>query len=281
MRHIPHVLIKYNKLRRKYKMKVGFLGAGAMGGAILSGAINAGVLMPKNVYVSDVSEKILEKYAAIGCNICKDNQELGNSSDVVVLAVKPQYAAPALAGLGTTMDGKAVISIMAGATTQRIRSMIHGNIRILRCMPNTPALVNAGAFALCSETDLTADEKAFAENLFSSIGIAEWMNEKLIDTATGLSGSGPAFVAMFIEALADGGVLEGLPRATAYRLAAQTVMGTAKLVMDTGMLPAQVKDMVSSPGGTTITGCQVLEEMGFRAAAIDAVQAATNKSREL
>ncbi len=262
-------------------MKIGFLGAGAMGGAILSGAINAGVLMPKDVYVSDVSEKILEKYAAMGCNICKDNQELGTVSDLVVLAVKPQYAAPALAGLGSTMDGKAVISIMAGATTQRIRDMITGSIRVLRCMPNTPALVNAGAFALCSETDLTAEEKAFAEKLFSSIGIVEWMNEKLIDTACGLSGSGPAFVALFIEALADGGVLEGLPRPTAYRLAAQTVMGTAKLIMDTGMHPGQVKDMVSSPGGTTITGCQVLEEMGFRAAAIDAVQAATNKSREL
>ena len=262
-------------------MKIGFLGAGAMGGAILSGAVNAGVLDPKDVYVYDVSEKILEKYAALGCNICNDNEALGRASDIVVLAVKPQYAAPALASLGNTVDGKAVISIMAGATTKRIRDMIQGNIRVLRCMPNTPALVNAGAFALCNETDLTAEEKAFAEKLFTSIGIVEWMNEKLIDTACGLSGSGPAFVALFIEALADGGVLEGLPRTTAYRLAAQTVMGTAKLVMDTGMHPGQVKDMVSSPGGTTITGCQVLEEMGFRAAAIDAVQAATNKSRQL
>lgn len=262
-------------------MKIGFLGAGAMGGAILSGAVSAGVLDPKNVYVSDVSEKILEKYAALGCNICKNNDELGKASDIVVLAVKPQYAAPALAALGDTMNGKAVISIMAGATVERIRSMIKGDIRVLRCMSNTPALVNAGAFALCNETDLTAEEKAFAEKLFTSIGIVEWMSEKLIDTACGLSGSGPAFVALFIEALADGGVLEGLPRPTAYRLAAQTVMGTAKLIMDTGMHPGQVKDMVSSPGGTTITGCQVLEEMGFRAAAIDAVQAATNRSREL
>ena len=262
-------------------MKIGFLGAGAMGGAILSGAVSAGVLDPENVYVSDVSEKILEKYAALGCNICKNNDELGKASDIVVLAVKPQYAAPALATLGDTMNGKAVISIMAGATVERIRSMIKGDIRVLRCMPNTPALVNAGAFALCNETDLTAEEKAFAEKLFTSIGIVEWMSEKLIDTACGLAGSGPAFVALFIEALADGGVLEGLPRPTAYRLAAQTVMGTAKRIMDTGMHPGQVKDMVSSPGGTTITGCQVLEEMGFRAAAIDAVQAATNRSREL
>lgn len=262
-------------------MKIGFLGAGAMGGAILSGAINAGVLDPKQVYVSDMSDQIKEKYAALGCNIVKDNEELGRAADIAVLAVKPQYAAPALAGFGSTMDGKAVISIMAGVTVERLRKMIAGNIRVLRTMPNTPALVNAGAFALCNETDLNADEKAFAEKLFSSIGIVEWMNEHLIDTACGLSGSGPDFVAEFIEALGDGGVLEGLPRATAYRLAAQTVMGAAKMILETGMHPAQLKDMVSSPGGTTITGCQVLEEMGFRAAAINAVQAATNKSREL
>ena len=262
-------------------MKIGFLGAGAMGGAILSGALNAGVLQAEDVYVSDFSEKIREKYAALGCHICQDNVELGSSADIVLVAVKPQYAAPALAQLQGSLDGKVVISIMAGATTERIRGMIQGNIRVLRVMPNTPALVNAGAFALCDETDLTAEEKAFAEKLFSAIGIVEWMNEHLIDTACGLSGSGPAFVALFIEALADGGVLEGLPRATAYRLAAQTVMGTAKMVMETGMHPGQLKDMVSSPGGTTITGCQVLEERGFRAAAIDAVQAATRRSRAL
>ena len=165
-------------------MKIGFLGAGAMGGAILSGAINAGVLDPKQVYVSDMSDKIKEKYAALGCNIVKDNEELGRAADIAVLAVKPQYAAPALAGFGSTMDGKAVISIMAGVTVERLRKMIAGNIRVLRTMPNTPALVNAGAFALCSETDLTADEKAFAEKLFGSIGIVEWMNEHLIDTAS-------------------------------------------------------------------------------------------------
>jgi len=262
-------------------IKVGFLGAGAMGGAILKGAVNAGVLKVEDVYVSDVSEAICSKYGAMGCNICANNEELGEKSDIVILAVKPQYAAPALASLGSSVDGKACISIMAGATVERIKGMIKGNVRVLRVMPNTPALVNAGAFAMCSDNDLTAEEKAFAEELFKSIGIVEWMNEHLIDTACGLSGSGPAFVALFIEALADGGVLEGLPRTTAYRLAAQTVMGTAKLVMETGMHPGQVKDMVSSPGGTTITGCQVLEEMGFRAAAIDAVQAATNKSRQL
>ena len=262
-------------------MKIGFLGAGAMGGAILTGAVQAGVLEPANVYVSDFSGQIREKYAAMGCNICKDNEELGKQADLCFLAVKPQYAADALAGFKRSMDGKAVVSIMAGVTAERIRKMIGGGLRVLRTMPNTPALVNAGAFALCSDNDLTVGEKAFAEKLFSAIGIVEWMPEHLIDAACGLSGSGPAFVAMFVEALADGGVLEGLPRATAYRLAGQTVMGAAKMLLETGMHPGALKDMVSSPGGTTITGCQALENMGLRAAAISAVQAAVRRSREL
>lgn len=262
-------------------MKIGFLGAGAMGGAILSGAVNAGILNPADIYVSDMSKAIRDKYAAIGCHICGDNEEMGQAADMAFLAVKPQYAASALASLKNSLDGKAVISIMAGVTSERIRNMIAGDVRILRTMPNTPALINAGAFALCSDTDFTNSEKTFAEELFSAIGIVEWMDEQLIDAACGLSGSGPAFVAEFIEALADGGVLEGLPRATAYRLAAQTVMGSAKMILETGMHPGQLKDMVSSPGGTTITGCQVLEERGFRATAIDAVQAAAIKSRAL
>ena len=262
-------------------MKIGFLGAGAMGGTILSGILQAGIVSPDNAYVSDFSSAVQDKFRALGCHVVANNEELGKVCDLVVLAVKPQYAKGALADLKSSLDGKAVISIMAGVTIERIRGMIDGKLRVLRVMPNTPALVNAGAFALCSDTDLNDEERAFAERMFNALGIVEWMNEHLIDAACGLSGSGPAFVALFIEALSDGGVLEGLPRATATRLAAQTVMGTAKMVLETGMHPGQLKDMVSSPGGTTITGCQTLEEMGFRAAAIDAVQAATRKSREL
>ena len=227
-------------------MKIGFLGAGAMG-VILSGAINAGVLDPKQVYVSDMSDKIKEKIRCPWLQYSQGQRGAGPRRRHSGIGRQAPDAAPALAGFGSTMDGKAVISIMAGVTVERLRKMIAGSIRVLRTMPNTPALVNAGAFALCSETDLTADEKAFAEKLFGSIGIVEWMNEHLIDTACGLSGSGPAFVAEFIEALGDGGVLEGLPRATAYRLAAQTVMGTAKMILETGMHPAQLKDMVIPP----------------------------------
>ena len=148
-------------------------------------------------------------------------------------------------------------------------------------MPNTPALVGAGAFALDANTDLTAEEKAFAEELFSSIGIVEWMPEPLIDTACGLSGAGPAYIYIVIEALADGGVMKGLPRATARKLAAQTVLGAAKMVLETGQHPDELKDAVCSPAGNTIIGVSTLEQHGVRGAFIDAVGKATEKAQEL
>lgn len=261
-------------------MKIGFLGAGAMGGAILSGALDAGVFTPQDVYVADFSQAIKDKYAALGCNICDKNTDLGQA-DIVVIALKPQYAAGAIASLENSLEGKSVISIMAGLKAEAVRSMIQANVRLLRTMPNTPALVNAGAFALDADCDLTDEEKAFAEKLFGALGVFEWMPEHLIDTATGLSGAGPAYVYMFIEALADGGVLEGLPRPTALKLAAQTVYGAAKMVLETGDHPDVLKDRVCSPGGNTIVGVRTLEEHGFRGACIDTVSKATIRAREL
>ncbi len=262
-------------------MKVGFLGAGAMGGAILSGAVAAGVLAPEDVFVYDVSTEITDKYKDMGCHIVKDNRELGESVDILLSCVKPQYAAGALAELGDTLDGKAMISIMAGLTTETIRKMTGGRFRLLRLMPNTPALVGLGAFALDSGTDLTADEKDFAQKLFESLGIVEWMPENLIDTACGLSGAGPAYIYLVIEAMADGGVAKGLPRKTAMNLAAQTVMGAAKMVMETGQHPGFLKDQVCSPGGNTIIGIKTLEEHGVRGAFIDTVIKSTERTQEL
>ena len=262
-------------------MKIGFLGAGAMGGAILSGAINAGVLDPKNVYLYDMSTAITDKYKAMGVNIVGSNEELGKASDIVLLAVKPQYAAGALAQLGNTLEGKAVISIMAGIKVAKIRDMIQGNFRVLRLMPNTPALVNCGAFALDADTDLNPEEKEFAQKMFESCGIVEWMPEPLIDTACGLSGAGPAYIYLVIEALADGGVMKGLPRATAQKLAAQTVLGAAKMVLETGEHPGKLKDNVCSPGGNTIVGVKTLEEHGVRGAFIDTVDKAVERAKQL
>lgn len=262
-------------------MKIGFLGAGAMGGAILSGAVKAGVVKPEDVYLYDVSSEITAKYAELGCNVVSGNRELGEAVDILISCVKPQYASGALTELGDALDGKAMISIMAGLTTSTIREMTSGNFRLLRLMPNTPALVGMGAFALDSGTDLTDKEKEFAQKLFESLGIVEWMNEDLIDTACGLSGAGPAYIYLVIEALADGGVAKGLPRKTAQNLAAQTVMGAAKMVMETGLHPGFLKDQVCSPGGNTIIGIKTLEEHGVRGAFIDTVIKSTERTKEL
>lgn len=262
-------------------MKIGFIGAGAMGGAILSGALEAGVIKPEETFVFDLSDTLKEKYRALGCNIVKDNAELGNSSDMVIVSIKPQYAEGVLAQLGDSMDGKALVSIMAGITTETLRKWTKGNFRLLRLMPNTPALVGAGAFALDSQTDLTQEEREFTDKLFSALGVVEWMPEPLIDTACALSGAGPAYIYMVIEALADGGVMRGLPRKTALRLAAQTVYGAAKMVLETGRHPDDLKDMVCSPSGNTIVGVKALEEHGIRGAFIDAVDKATDRAQEL
>ncbi|MBR2674806.1 MAG: pyrroline-5-carboxylate reductase [Mogibacterium sp.] len=262
-------------------MKLGFLGAGAMGGAILSGALRADILKAEDIFVYDIDQDIREKYKDMGCNIAESGRHLSETVDVLMICVKPQYARGSLSELGNALEGKAVISIMAGITTESIREMIGGSFRLLRLMPNTPALVNEGAFALDIGTDLTDEEKAFAERLFSSIGIVEWMPESLIDTACGLSGAGPAYIYLIIEALADGGVAKGLTRKTALNLAAQTVLGAAKMVMETGEHPGALKDKVCSPGGNTIIGIKTLEEHGVRGALIDTVVKAVERAEEL
>ena len=262
-------------------MKLGFLGAGAMGGAILSGAVHNGTVKPEDIYVIDYSDEIEDRFKEMGCNIVASDAELGEKADIVIVALKPQFAAPALKEIGKTIGGKAMISIMAGLKTSTIREMTGADFRLLRTMPNTPALVDCGAFALDSGTDLTDEEKAFAEELFGHIGIYEWMSEDLIDTACGLSGAGPAYIYLVIEALADGGVAMGLPRQTAMNLAAHTVMGAAKMVIETGQHPGALKDQVCSPGGNTIIGVKTLEDHGVRGAFIDTVINATKRAQEL
>ena len=257
--------------------KIGWIGCGNMGGAILHGALKSGVLAKENAMVYDVSPAAMEKAEGWGVSLGADCADVCRNSDLILLAVKPQYAEQTLAQCQDALDGKAVISIVAGVTAERLRGMIKGCPRILRTMPNAPAMVFEGAFALCSDNDLTADEMTAAEELFSSIGVVEQVPEKLIDAVCGLSGGGPAYAAMFIEAMADGGVKQGLPRATAYRLAAQTCLGTAKMILDMDIHPGQV----TSPGGTTIEGCEMLEKGGMRGTVMACVNAATEKSKKL
>ena len=261
-------------------MKLAFIGAGNMGGALARAACRS--LDPQEVGLTDYDAAKAEALAKeLGCLTLPDNASAVREADYVLLAVKPQQAKEALAQCGEALDGKALISIVAGVTVERLRGMISGNARILRVMPNTPAMVFEGAFALCADNDLASEEMAAAEELFRSIGVVEKVPETLIDAVCGLSGGGPAYVAMFIEAMADGGVKQGLPRATAYRLAAQTCLGTAKMILDMDIHPGQLKDMVTSPGGTTIEGCEALEKGGMRGTVIECINVATEKSKQL
>ena len=261
--------------------KIGFIGCGNMGGAILFGALESGVLPKESAYVYDINPEMMKKAEGWGVNLCSDDEDVCAKSDIILLAVKPQNAAEALEMCKKALDGKAMMSIVAGVTVERLQNMIDGTPRILRLLPNTPAMVFEGAFAVCSDNDFTEEELEIAKAIYSSIGIIEMVPEKLIDAACALNGGGPAFVAMFIEAMADGGVKQGLPRQTAYRLAAQTALGTAKMILETGMHPGQIKDMVTSPGGTTIEGCEALERGGMRGAVIDCINKAAEKSKKL
>ena len=261
--------------------KIGWIGCGNMGGAILHGALESGVIAKENAIVYDIKEEMMEKAGNWGAVLAKSDADVCERCDIILLAVKPQQTAEALAQCGKALEGKGLISIVAGITVERLQAMMQGVPRILRVMPNTPAMVFEGAFALCSDNDLAPEEMDAAEELFRSIGVVEKVPENLIDAVCGLSGGGPAYVAMFIEAMADGGVKQGLPRATAYRLAAQTCLGTAKMILDMDMHPGQLKDMVTSPAGTTIEGCEALEKGGMRGAVIECVNAATEKSRKL
>lgn len=261
--------------------KLGIIGCGNMGGAILYGALESGVVSKDAVSVYDINPAMREKAAGWGVTVAANDEEVCQNSDIILLAVKPQNAAEALAMCGNALDGKAMMSIVAGVTVERLQAMVNGSPRILRIMPNTPAMVYEGAFALCSDNDFTEEELASAKAIYETIGIVEMVPEHLIDAVCGLSGGGPAYVAMFIEAMADGGVKQGLPRATAYRLAAQTCLGTAKMILEKDLHPGQIKDMVTSPAGTTIEGCERLEVGGMRGAVMECIKAATDRSREL
>ena len=262
-------------------IKISFLGGGNMAGALIGGAVGSGTLKPEEICVYDINDAALSRLSGLGVTTTGDLSRAVDCCDMLLLAVKPNVAPSLLSEISGKIEKKALISIAAGFTIAKLRLSTDNNCRILRVMPNTPALVGCGAAALCSDTDFTEDEKQFSKSLFDSVGIAEWMPESLIDAVVGVSGSGPAYVYMFIEALADGGVMRGLPRAAAYRLAAQTVMGAGKMVLETGRHPGDLKDMVCSPAGTTIDAVASLENDGFRAAVINAVDTAAQKSLEL
>ncbi len=265
-------------------MKLGVIGCGKMGTALVQGAIRAGVVKSEDVTGCDPFAGSREAFAAAtGAKVTTDIAETATASDVLLLCTKPQDALAALADAAHAAAGKdrLVISIAAGLTLAALESAVPENFRIIRTMPNTPALVGKGAAGFCLGTRATAEDGESAQSLLAAVGLAVQVPEKLMDAVTGLSGSGPAYIYVVIDALADGGVRAGIPRAAAVKLAAQTVLGAAAMVLETGEHPAVLKDMVTSPGGTTIAGLAELERHGLRSALIEAVGAATRRATEL
>jgi pyrroline-5-carboxylate reductase len=253
-----------------------------MAQALLDGMLHAGVADAGRLYAADPSAERREVFALrIAGNSLSNNTELAHTCDVVVLAVKPNVV-PVAAGqiVRAITPAKLIVSIAAGVKLSALAGMLHTD-RLIRVMPNTPALIGAGASAYCRGAGATDEDAAVVDEMLGAVGTCVQVDEKLMDAVTGLSGSGPAYVYMMIEALSDGGVKMGLPRPVAARLAAQTVAGAARMVLETGKHPGELKDQVTTPGGTTIEGLHALEKAGVRQAFINAVEAATKKSRAL
>lgn len=265
------------------KKKIAFLGTGNMAEAMVKGLLAAGKASAESLICAEPREERREEIKRrFGVHVTGDNRAAAAQADLVVISVKPQIIGALLEEIAPAIDArKLVISIAAGVPISAIAQKLGAGVRIVRTMPNTPALVLAGATALARGPHATDADLEQAVSLFEAVGVTVVVEEHHLDAVTGLSGSGPAFVFMAIEALADGGVKVGLARPIALRLAAQAVLGSAKLVLETGEHPGRLKDQVTSPGGTSIAGIHALESGGFRAALIAAVEAAAKRSREL
>ncbi|OIP88732.1 MAG: pyrroline-5-carboxylate reductase [Syntrophobacteraceae bacterium CG2_30_61_12] len=265
------------------QVMLGFIGGGNMGGALIKGLTAAGLPRPDQILVHDVDrDRLRDLESSYGVKAVDSLTDLVATATIVVLAVKPQVMNRVLTELkGRLPHRPLIISIAAGVAIDTIARGLGEDLPIVRVMPNTPALVQESASALARNAAVSDHQMEQALKLFEAVGVAVAVEEKLMDAVTGLSGSGPAYVLQFVESLIDGGVLMGLPRPIARKLVVQTVFGTARMILETGRHPAELKDMITSPGGTTISGLQVLEAAGLRGAIMDAVEAATLRSREL
>jgi pyrroline-5-carboxylate reductase len=264
-------------------LRIGFLGAGKMATALTRGWIQANLTMPDMVLASDPFESARTIFTKeTGAVAVSDNRQVVTASDVLILAVKPQNMQALLGEIRPILTKKhLIVSIAAGISLTQISEELGSEIRLVRVMPNAPCQVGASASAYAAGPAATADDISLVDRLLNSVGRALAVPEKLLDAVTGLSGSGPAYVFVMIEALSDGGVRMGLPRDVAMMLAAQTVFGAAKMLLETGLHPGALKDMVASPGGTTIAGLHEIERGGLRGILMDAVEAATLRSAEL
>jgi len=264
-------------------MKIGFIGCGNMAQAIISGLISNKMFMPEEIIASDKNVEALVKAKELyGINTTTNNSELVLASEMLVLAVKPQIIANVITEISEAVgEQKIVISIAAGQSLARLRELFGRDMKIVRTMPNTPALVGESMTAMCCSDNINDVEATYVAKILGSFGKVESVPENMMDAVVAVSGSSPAYVAMLIEAMADAAVLKGMPRDKAYNFATQAVLGTAKLIMETGMHPGQIKDMVCSPAGTTIEAVKVLENKGFRSSVIEAMEACAEISSKL
>ena len=264
-------------------MKITFIGLGNMASAMLNGILTNRIIPQENIIGTDISPLIRNNAKNnYGINIADDNQTACIGADIIILAIKPQVSESVLAEIKESISAQTIVlSIMAGKTIAWLSDKLTKTVKIIRAMPNTPALVGEAISGVCRNSLVNDEEMENCLNLLASFGKAEEIPETLIDAVIGVSGSAPAYVFIFIEALADAAVAAGMPRAQAYRFAAQNVYGSAKLVLETGKHPGELKDMVCSPGGTTIEAVKILEERGFRSAVIGAAEAAIAKSKKL
>ena len=263
--------------------KIGFIGCGNMGKAILGGLIASGQVLPGQIWVYTPSpDKVAALRDEYGVNAAESAQEVAQVADLVFGAVTPNIMIKVLGEITSSLNKETlVVSIAAGVTLDQLARALGHDRKIVRAMPNTPSLVNAGMTSVTPNALVTSEDVADVLNIFRCFGEAEVIAEPMIHPVVGVSGSAPAYVFMFIEAMADAAVLGGMPRAQAYKFAAQAVMGSAKMVLETGKHPGELKDMVCSPGGTTIEAVRVLEDRGFRSAVIEAMEKCMEKSEKL
>jgi pyrroline-5-carboxylate reductase len=263
--------------------RIGFIGGGKMGSALINGILSRDLLPAGNITVSDAAKERLEDIKkTCGVRVSEDNKKTAKGADIIILAVKPQNMAEVLEEISGILDkNKLIISIAAGISTQYIEGYIKKGARVIRVMPNTPALIGEGATAITRGSQATDEDFTVTRYIFEAVGITVSVKEDLMDAVTGLSGSGPAYGFVIIDALADAGVNMGISRDIALKLAAQTLLGAAKLCLKGDKHPAELKDMVTSPGGTTIAGLKAMEEGKLRATLMAAVEAATLRAKEL
>lgn len=264
-------------------MKLGFIGCGNMASAMMGGIIKNEIFKAEDVYGSDVFEPSRERVAKqYGIHVTANNLEVVDAVDVLVLAVKPQYYETVISEIKDHVRAEQlVITIAPGKTLAWLAEKFGKDVKIVRTMPNTPAMVGEGMTGATPNEFVTPDEAAYVCKILSGFGKAEVISEKLMDTVVAVSGSSPAYVFMFIEAMADAAVEQGMPRAQAYKFAAQAVMGSAKMVLETGKHPGELKDMVCSPAGTTIKAVRVLEKEGLRSAVIEAMDACADMAKSM